>query len=237
MINNADNFKKGSNRVIESHVRKIMSYVIDCYYLTIKDGKKYDYLKRGKIKNENFLRNGLVEDYMRKNTHLINNGVNEYIIINKEATEPYQDSKCLENHDDPIDIKIEYSPIKNDLKDYSVYFAIECKRITKNSDANGYVGDTVKFSERIYKEKRLPFEGQIGFIENPKISHSSICPIVNKKLKSLKNLTTIKELEATKFKFDFEGSYRSLHEKSNIGKDKFSVFHLFFNYSNIVINN
>lgn len=235
MINTADNFKRGSNRVIESHVRKIMSYVINCYLLTVKDGKKYDYLKRGKIKQENLLRNGLVEDYMRKHTHLINNGIDEYIIINKEATEPYQDSERLESHDDPIDIKIDYSPIKNDLKDQSVYFAIECKRITKNSDSKGYVGDILKFSERIYMERRLPFEGQIGFIEDSKISHSSIFSTINKQLKSQKKLTTIRELEPTKFNSDFDGSYRSLHEKANEGKDKFFVFHLFFDYSSLIL--
>ena len=49
MISNADNFKKNRNRVIESHVRKIMRYVIDCYHLILKDGKKYDYATRGKI--------------------------------------------------------------------------------------------------------------------------------------------------------------------------------------------
>lgn len=238
MINNANNFKKNKNRVIESHVRKIMRYVIDCYNLILKDGKKYDYdyTKRGKIKQENFLRNGLVDDYMRKNLHLIN-GINEYTIINKEATEPYFNPNDITNHDDPIDIKIDFSPLKKDLDDESVYFAIECKRITKNSDSKTYIGDIIKFSNRIYKERRLPYEGQIGFIENSNITHSSLYPIMNKKLKSLTDLTTIKDLQPESLTPGFEGFYRSLHQKSNLTKDKFSVFHLFLNYSQIVINN
>lgn len=240
MISNADNFKRSSNRVIESHIRKIMIYVIDCYNFTVKDGKKYDYSKRGKIKQEDFLRNGLVDDYMRENLDLLNsNAINEYSIeptINKESTESYSSAEDGLLHDDKIDIKIDYPPLKKDLEDNSVYFAIECKRITKDSDSNNYVEDTIKFAKRIYEKGRLPFEGQIGFIENSKISHSSIFPIINEKLKSTSNLTTIKELEPTKLKSDFEGSYKSLHKKSNDKKDKFSVFHLLFDYSDIVVN-
>ena len=239
MINNANNFKTDKNRVIESHVRKIMRYVIDCYYLILKDEKKYDYSKRGKIKQEDFLRNGLVDDYMRENIHLLNDKpINQYSIesyINKESAESYYDAEDGLLHDDKIDIKIEYPNLKLDLKDRTAYFAIECKRITENADSKEYISDTIKFSQRIYKKGRLPYEGQIGFIENSKISHSSLYPIINEKLKYTTNLTTIKKLEPTELKPDFEGSYLSIHKKSNEKKDKFSVFHLFFNYSNFVL--
>ncbi|TYT27981.1 hypothetical protein [Elizabethkingia anophelis] len=241
MISNANNFKTDKNRVIESHARKIMRYVIDCYHLILKDGKKYDYSRRGKIKQEDFLRNGLVDDYMRENIHLLNDKpINQYSIdsyINKESAESYYDAEDGLLHDDKIDIKIEYPNLKLDLKDRTAYFAIECKRITENGDSKEYISDTIKFSQRTYEKGRIPYEGQIGFIENSKISHSSIFPIINEKLKSAQNLTTIKELEAIKLKSDFEGSYRSLHEKSNETKDKFTVFHLFLNYLDIVQNN
>lgn len=241
MISNADNFKKNRNRVIESHVRKIMRYVIDCYHLILKDGKKYDYATRGKIKQEDFLRNGLVDDYMRENINLLNDSpINEYSIenfINKESAESYYDAKDGLMHDDKIDIKIDYPYLKLDLEDKLTYFAIECKRIKTNTYSIAYIGDTIKFSQRSYVKGRIPYEGQIGFIENPKISHSSIFPIINKKLKSNKNLTTIKDLQSEILAPNFEGSYRSLHQKSNETKDKFSVFHLLFDYSKIVLNN
>ena len=178
MISNADNFKKNRNRVIESHVRKIMRYVIDCYHLILKDGKKYDYATRGKIKQEDFLRNGLVDDYMRENINLLNDSpINEYSIenfINKESAESYYDAKDCLMHDDKIDIKIDYPYLKLDLEDKLAYFAIECKRIKTNTDSIAYIGDTIKFSQRSYVKGRIPYEGQIGFIENPKISHYSI---------------------------------------------------------------
>lgn len=233
---NADNFKIHSSRVIESHVRKILRYTIDCYQLILKDGKKYDYKEAGKIKPEDFLRNGLVDDYMRKNIKLLNcNPIDQYTIINKEATESYYSTDDKLFHDDKIDIKIDYPALKRDSENDSVYYAIECKRFTKTSDASNYIGDTIKFSQRIYKEKRLPFEGQIGFIENSKISHSSIFSIINEKLKSNSDkLVTHKELAPTIIKSNFDGVYKSLHEKANESKDKFSVFHLFFDYNNII---
>ncbi|WP_345991342.1 hypothetical protein AAEU33_05745 [Chryseobacterium sp. Chry.R1] len=240
MINGAVGFKSGSSRVVESHVRKILQYVVSCYQLMLKDGKKYNYSTRGKIKQENFLRNGLVDDYLRKNINLLNSeGINQYTIINRESTETYHSQTDRLLHDDPIDIKIEYSPLKNDLQDDSVYFAIECKRITIDSDSKDYVLDTEKFSDRIYTSKRLPFEGQIGFIENSKITHSSICIKVNECLQSLQScekLITTQELKLIKISSDFEGSYKSTHKKLNENKDNFSVFHLFFDYSNVVIN-
>ena len=147
MISNANNFKTDKNRVIESHVRKIMRYVIDCYHLILKDGKKYDYSKRGKIKQEDFLRNGLVDDYMRENINLLNNSpINEYSIenfINKESAESYHDAEDGLLHDDKIDIKIDYPNLKLDLKDRTAYFAIECKRIKNDADSfpNTYEGN------------------------------------------------------------------------------------------------
>lgn len=238
MINNATSFKSGSNKVIESHVRKILQYVISCYQLILKDDRKYDYTKRDKIMQENFLRNGLVDDYLRKNLTILNSeGINKYTIINKESTETYHSESDGLIHDDPIDIKIEYSPLKNDLQDDAVYFAIECKRIKVDSDSKDYVSDTEKFSDRIYTLKRLPFEGQIGFIENPKISHSTICVKVNERLQSCEKLTTIQELQLIKISPDFDGSYKSVHKKLNESKDDFSVFHLFLDYSKIVLIN
>lgn len=218
-----------------------MRYVIDCYHLILKDGKKYDYSKRGKIKQEDFLRNGLVDDYMRENINLLNNSpINEYSIenfINKESAESYHDAEDGLLHDDKIDIKIDYPNLKLDLKDRTAYFAIECKRIKNDADSNAYIGDTIKVSKRSYIKGRIPYEGQIGFIENPQISHSSIYPIMNEKLKSLTDLTTIEDLHSVSLTPDFEGSYRSLHQKSNETKDKFSVFHLFLDYSDIAVNN
>ncbi|HCM33824.1 hypothetical protein [Chryseobacterium sp.] len=238
MINSAAGFKSGSNRVIESHVRKILQYVVSCYQIILKDGKKYNYSTRGKIKQENFLRNGLVDDYLRKNINLLNsNGINQYTIINRESTETYHSESDGLIHDDPIDIKIEYPPLKNDLQDDSVYFAIECKRITIDSDSKDYVLDTEKFSDRVYTSKRLPFEGQIGFIENSKISHDTICVKVNERLQSCEKLTTTQKLKLVQISPDFEGSYKSMHKKINDNKDDFSVFHLFLDYSKIVVTN
>lgn len=118
----------------------------------------------GKIKKEDFLRNRLVDDYLENELYLIEGGTDRFT-VNKEVSEEYRGLVDDELHNDPIDIHIVDKAQKvswgNNTKPY---FAIECKRI--KSSISEYVKDTQKFTERNYSKLRLPFEGQLGFIEN-----------------------------------------------------------------------
>jgi len=118
----------------------------------------------GKIKKEDFLRNRLVDDYLENELYLIEGGTDRFT-VNKEVSEEYRGLVDDELHNDPIDIHIVDKAQKvswgNNTKPY---FAIECKRI--KSSISEYVKDTQKFTEPNYSKLRLPFEGQLGFIEN-----------------------------------------------------------------------
>lgn len=239
MKSNASIFIKGRNNktaVIDSRIRNILNYVIGGYNKTISDGKQYDYSKRGKISQENFLRNGLVDDYLRKHIHLLNTGTENYTIITKEATETYLNVNDNQLHDDPIDIQITDAALQKAWNSENhVYYAIECKRIQQLSDTTKYIDDVRKFTERKYQSTRLPFEGQLAFIEASAITHKIASDDINSKLSTHTSISTIDALKAIKIDSTFDGSYVSKHKK-NFGKnDSFAIYHLLLDYSKIVI--
>ena len=96
------------------------------------------------------------------------------------------------------------------------------------------MNDTKKATERSYSRLRLPFEGQLGFIENSNWTHNTVKELVNKNLLSNSDIETNKQLEPFEIKVGFKGSYFSNHNKMD--KKTFSVYHLFLDYSNIVLN-
>lgn len=213
-------------------IKEVLVCIINSYEKIISDGVVFDYSKRGKIKQEDFLRNRLVDDYLEYELGSLELGT-ERFTVNKETSEEY--SNLVDNvlHNDPIDIHIvDKAQQESWGRNTKPYFAIECKRI--QSSVSDYIGDTKKFTERDYTKLRLPFEGQLGFVENPSLDHISISKKINKNLSSNPEIETIKELEPHRLKDDFDASYLSLHKKKN--NTAFTVFHLFFNYSKIVVN-
>src|SRR5690606_21935952 len=116
-----------------------------------------------------------------------------------------------------------------------IYFAIECKRIKSLSDTASYVDDIRKFSERNYKETRLPFEGQLAFVENESLSNDQIKKQINLKLKSHTVVRTKKYLSKINF-HPPNNVYYSEHKKNFSKNELFTIYHLFFNYSKIVLN-
>ncbi len=164
--------------------------------------------------------------------HIAENGTDRFT-VNKEVSEEYRSSIDNNLHNDPIDIHIVDKAQKNSWGEITKpYFAIECKRI--KSGITEYIKDTQKFTERNYQKLRLPFEGQLGFIENHCLTHSKIQDQINKKLSSHNIIETIALLEHYPIKDKFEGSFFSEHLKNN--KSHFTIFHLFFNYSQIIQN-
>ncbi|MFI0430475.1 hypothetical protein [Mariniflexile sp. HMF6888] len=230
------NNRLNKTSITDNRIKSILHYIVDCYDKIIDDKIVYDYSKRGKVSQENFLRNGLVDDYLRKNLHLLNKGTDEYSIVNKEATETYLNVNDNLDHDDPIDIHIVDNGLQTSWGSNSqVYYAIECKRIKSLSDTTSYVDDIRKFSERNYKEARLPFEGQLAFIENKSLTNTVVKDDINSKLKTHATVITDKYLSDIKI-HHVNCTYDSVHKKKFGANEPFSIYHLFFDYSKIVID-
>ena len=170
----ASSYIKNRQKLSLTHKRinEVLICVINSYEKIISDGVVFDYSKRGKIKQEDFLRNRLVDDYLEYELGSLELGT-ERFTVNKETSEEY--SNLVDNvlHNDPIDIHIvDKAQQESWGRDTKPYFAIECKRIL--SSVSDYIGDTKKFTERDYTKLRLPFEGQLGFVENSYLDHISI---------------------------------------------------------------
>jgi len=219
----------------------VMKYVVHCYLEMKKDKKVYDFSERGKLQKEDFLRNGLVDDYLaqRKNKEYYKNNIsdnpNVEIYFQKEENQPYSIDNVLA--DDFIDISIKENRLSDILSGETsdeIKFAIECKRIKKASDYDEYIKDIQKFSDRPFTTYRLPFEGQIAFIEEAKLAHKIVSAGINKKLQSHTTITTTNYLSSTGIHEQFDSSYLSKHKRGYKPKKVFSIFHLLFDYSSII---
>ncbi|EDP94750.1 hypothetical protein U8527_07295 [Kordia algicida OT-1] len=230
----AFNFSKNRKHLSLTKLRinKILTCMISSYEKILSDGIIFNYADKGSIKEEDYLRNRLVDDYLENELNSIKNSTNNFT-VNKEVSEEYRSSLDGLLHNDPIDIHIVDYALKNSWgQNTKPYFAIECKRLV-NSVSN-YVNDTKKATERDYSRLRLPFEGQLGFIENNSWKHDTVVRLINRNLESNSSIETTQKLVTFILKDNFDASYISKHRKKN--KTLFSVYHLFFNYCKITCN-
>ncbi|MBW8522158.1 hypothetical protein K0U91_06715 [Chryseobacterium chendengshani] len=218
----------------QKRINDILICVINSYDKIIADKVVFDLSQKniGSIKKEDYLRNRLVDDYLQNELSILEDGTDRFT-INKETAEEYRSLVDEKLHNDPIDIHIVDKAQKDSWgKNTKPYFAIECKRI--NSGFSEYIEDTQKFTERNYPKLRLPFEGQLGFIENSSYSYELVYQKINKNLSSNTKIETTKSLQPHILIDKYDGSYISSHRKKD--KSNFSVFHIFFDYSKIIIN-
>lgn len=231
---NASNYTKNRANYLaltQRRIEQILSCTINSYGRIIADGVQFDYSKKGLIKHEDYLRNRLVDDYLENELSTIDIGT-EYFTANKEVSEEYSSLVDFKLHNDPIDIHIVDKALKKSWgKSTKPYFAIECKRIGSISE---YVNDTKKFTERSYTRLRLPIEGQLGFIEKKGWDHKIVSDKIKKNLTKNTVIKTTRNLAPFVIKSGFDGTYISEHEKRD--STPFSVFHLFLDYSKIVLN-
>lgn len=231
--------KSRKNSITQQRVKQILSYVIECHRLMMIDNVTFSLseIRNSKIKPENKFRNFLVDNYLRRNNHLLNNNSKtEYIHFDKESEETFKENEIEQT--DKIDIYIKDFALKNSLKEenQNVYFAIECKRIKIKSDTKEYVLDIQKYVNRNHISLRLPFEGQIAFIENERLNHKIISDEVNTLLKETKSIITDSFLTSERLHTSVDGTYSSKHKKNFGNKDSFLIYHLMFDYSKIVLN-
>ena len=229
------------NAIAENRIKLILWYVIECYLLTLKNSEKYSktWVKNNtNLKFENYLRNRLVEDYLITNKDLLKQKTPALNDINftYETEKEYIDLQDGKMKSDKIDIYINKLGLQREWKeqDENLYFAIECKRIETLSDTADYICDIEKFSNRNHVMTRLPFEGQIAFIENKNINHITLSGKINKILKNHNSIITDNFLDTIVLNNKFEGTYLSKHQR-NTSKQIFSIYHLFFDYSNITV--
>lgn len=245
MISSADNFKSNVNRLTEYRIELVLKYIIYCYQKTLADNKKYDYSKRGRISQESYVRNGLVNDYLAKTYNKdyfkqhISDTPSVEITFHPEETKTYIDSVTNEEREDKIDISIYESRIQelwSKKTNDEIKFAIECKRINNYNDCNEYIMDIKKFTERNHRTFRLPIEGQIAFIETSSLNHNLVAENINKKLEDNSLIFTLDYLKHYQINDLFQGSYKSRHRKEIQEKEPFEIYHLLLDYSSIIIN-
>lgn len=241
-VNSAHNFKPTVNRLTEFRVNLVVKYIVHCYLLMIEEGKKYNFSQRGKLQKEDYLRNGLVDDYLSKKPYkdyykqFISDNSNVEIYFNKEENQIYQIDGI--NSDDYIDISVKetkLSEVLSETTEDEIKLAFECKRIKVPQDRTEYIKDIHKFANRPFTTYRLPFEGQIAFIENPLYTHQTVSFEINKKLQVDTEVKTVKLLKNKAIHSDFDGTYHSIHKRNYHNKEDFSIYHLMLDYSKIII--
>lgn len=229
--------RKTVNSDTKNRIEQILCYVLDCHNLMFKDKVKFSLaeIKKSKIKPENKFRNYLVDNYLRNNIHLLNTVATDHIYFDKETEETFITDEIEQT--DKIDIYIRDGALDKIMKvnNENVYFAIECKRIKIKSDSKEYVLDIEKFSKRNHTSSRLPFEGQIAFIENSNLNDKIISDEVNSLLKTNLNIKTEYFLKKEKLHNLIDSSYVSKH-KRNHNQQSFSIYHLMLDYTKIVLN-
>lgn len=247
----ASKFKSTSlEKETRFRVQNIMGYVITCYNQMVNKGivySKADSLNEAKTRNnlEEYLTEMFVNTYLTKWNNIQDyfnsdiSGVNSgktFIYFNYEPKQTYNENGTRK--DDYIDIKINdsvLSSIWGRVEQQQIHMAIECKVI--DNGYSQYVSDIEKMCNRNYNTPRLPLEGQIGYIINPKYTHTSVSEGIKNVLKNQDGaIITISTLNPHTVHPDFEASYLSKH-KRNYGKnDEFSIYHLLFDYSKIVVD-
>ena len=242
----AVNFINNRKKVVvltDNRISHIISYIVECYNLLMLD--KPSFSKSFVAQNttfhfEDYLKMEFVDNYLIKKKQLLAAKLSslEKVTFNYETIQRFTDTSDGKEKSDKIDVYVNRLGLKDEwaVDEEHLYLAIECKRIGILSDCQEYIGDIEKFCNRDYSRLRIPFESQIAFIESSKIDHSAISANINSRLKSSTTIITKKPLTSLAFSKTFGGSYFSIHKKTFKKKGPFKVFHLLFDYSQLVTN-
>lgn len=245
MANNASSFiKNRRNRVsiTSDRINHIIWYIAECYSLLTSS--KTTYSKSWVNTNtsyhfEDYLKMELVDTFLIKNKAILISRTSalEEINFTYETIKRFTDVKDGIQKNDKIDVYINKLGLKNQwsVEDEHLYLAIECKRIKTLTDCKTYVGDIQNFCDRNYSHLRIPFEGQIAFIENLTLKHNDVAKEVDKILKASTTLITKQTLESTVFNPTFSGGYTSRHFRNFGKKEIFKIFHLMMDYSTLIV--
>lgn len=248
MISDASQFiqhRKDTFSITNKRITQIISYVCECYGICVKDKTVTPYsistvAQNSTLTFEDFLKFDLIDNYLNVNKHLFKEKVTELeeIHFSAETQERYIDLIDSKQKPDKIDIYVDRLGLQNEWmsQNNQVYFAIECKRIKILSDTKAYIGDIKKVTNRNHTNLRLPFEGQIAFIENTKLNHRVVAKKANTILSEDSEIHTLQYLKFQNFHSTFKATYSSVHTKNFGRNESFLVYHLLLDYSKIVMN-
>lgn len=234
---------RGNNivSITSDRIHHLMSYALECYQLLLGDKPVYSIAHVAATTAfhfEDYLKMEFVDGYLIKNKHLLAAKIStlEEVTFNYETIQRFTDVNDGIERSDKIDVYVNRLGLKDKwgVEEEHLYLAIECKRITILSDCQAYVDDIQKFCNRNYTNFRLPFESQIAFIENPKLTHVTVSDEVNSRLKTVSTITTKQYLKLAALHSSFQGSYSSIHKKNFKRKPPFTIFHLLLDYSQLV---
>jgi hypothetical protein len=244
MNENAHKFtEKRAIKLSKKRFIQVVEYVVFCYNLLKKDNEqnKICYSKKKKPKSiafENWLKIRFVEDYLQQyKGHLACYSQIEKIRFDYETVKTYIDPTG-EIREDKIDVFISNLGLQEywgTVTEENIYFALECKRLKNTSHNADYVTDIQKFVERQHIF-RFPFEGMIGFVEKSSISIDAIINDINERIRSHSGIVTTQELTYFPIHENFHYCRFSKHCKSRPKRISIEVYHLFFDYSNLIVD-
>ena len=107
--------------------------------------------------------------------------------------------------------------------------------LKNTSNNNLYIADIQKFAERKYNF-RFPFETMIGFVEKSSITIEEIISDINCKLENHAVIKTSQKLISFQIREDFNECRLSKHEKNLTKTILIEIYHLFFDYSKIIVD-
>lgn len=191
---------------------------------------------------EDYLRNDMVKNYLKKLRHLFNL---DYFSIQVGVEESKQNVKI-----GIVDIKFEFtSAVTMD----GTSFVFECKRINKYAESqNAYIKDGMMrfLSGQYYPESEMAIAGMIAFVEvdietkpNGYLPIDRVAVLLKRKIDLQKdtlktvykfspfNLTDDKYPEISNFRYSYLSKH--LRDKNN---QVLSIHHLLFNYYEILVS-
>lgn len=252
--NKVDNFVATDEQPMKYKRRfiKVLEYIVFCYELQLFDKQQYSQNEcEQNTSNGNRFEECLTEhlvSYLQNNKQALDFGNDE---IDFEVRDDVRNPYFLENKSKHqfIDVAFTGFLTKTErLTDFAglvrekIYFPFEAKRVNKmnfntqkqESNIPEYAEEVTKFLENRIYQHRFPYEGMIGYIEKAHKELNKIILDVNRALSKLE--TTTQNLQPyTLSNSDFKYCHLSKHTKNDENKTNKEIYHLFLNYSTIVV--
>ena len=209
---NASTYKY-SSAYYNAEFEYILSKIIACYYLILKE-------KKNVCNNENKIRDIILYNYLKKENYKQQLGLTNYLF----------DPEIPENTG-RIDIRIMHiNPFIND----DAYYIIECKRLDTNNP-NGTSGLNGEYiSEGICRFVSSKYScyyktnGMIAFIVQPMNIQENVACLNNIINTSGFPSNTQRNIQQRKIVDDFNYSYYSIH---SIDNKEITIYHLMLDFS------
>jgi hypothetical protein len=223
----------------------ITGYFIYCYKQILHDHVKLsqtDCKQKTRLDFEFCLKENLVS-YLQNPSNKIKCNIKNIITIDfqQETNKTYKQDGIKSV--DEIDIFVSNLGLNStwdSVNNENIYFAFECKRLKNTSKNNDYISDIEKFIQRDYWQTgfRFPFNGLIGFVEKSTISIEMIIDDIDIKLQKHPLIKSLHEngriiLKSNNQKFNYAKTSKHKHNSTPY---IIEVVHLFFDYSEIIID-